>query len=505
MCHSDYHLTTGATPIGLPALGGHEGAGVVTKVGKNVTGIEEGDHVILAFIPACGECPPCLKGYRSLCDRGAVLLGGKAIADGTSRVHAGTTEVSPMNLLGTFAPYMTVHKDSVVKIDRDIPFETAAIMGCAVPTGFGSATNVAQVQPGETVVIVGVGGIGMSALQGAVISGARNVIAIDPNEWKREQAIKFGATHVYPSMAEAIAPMIDVTHGLMADKTIIAVGEMKGEYIEEAMILTAKTGTCVVTGMGSMMDVDVKLNLFLFTMLQKTLKGNIFGGGSSHVETPKLVGLYKSGLLKIDEMVTTHLFVGEHQRRVRGHAGRQEHPRRHQVHRIRLVSQSRPTRSLAERPQLRGAQPVEHDGTHQFDVSRRGGRQRRSPGVGELDGRATAVVAAAVAVHQSAAAHPPQLVRQPALLPCQRLAEFVDPLRPPFGQAPPTRRSPTATVHSPAAAGGASQSAAGSPSSRYPRQICCCSSVSHTEYMTHHLCCRGQCRPPRLANREVMT
>ncbi|MDT5314421.1 MAG: S-(hydroxymethyl)glutathione dehydrogenase / alcohol dehydrogenase [Mycobacterium sp.] len=305
MCHSDYHLTTGATPIALPALGGHEGAGVVTKVGKHVTAVEEGDHVILAFIPACGSCPPCLKGFRSLCDRGAVLLGGKAIADGTNRVHAGSHEVSPMNLLGTFAPYMTVHEDSVVKIDQDVPFETAAIMGCAVPTGFGSATNVAEVQPGETVAIIGVGGIGMSALQGAVISGARHVIAIDPNEWKREQAIKFGATHVYPSMAEAIGPMIDVTHGLMADKTIITVGEMRGEYVEEAMILTAKTGTCVVTGMGSMLDVDVKLNLFLFTMLQKTLKGNIFGGGSSHVETPKLVGLYKAGLLKIDEMVTT--------------------------------------------------------------------------------------------------------------------------------------------------------------------------------------------------------
>lgn len=304
MCHSDYHITTGATPIGLPALGGHEGAGVITKVGKNVTGLAEGDHVILAFIPACGQCPPCLKGYRSLCDRGAVLLGGKAIADGTSRIHAGSHEVSPMNLLGTFAPYMTVHKDSVVKIDDDIPFETAAIMGCAVPTGFGSATNVAEVQPGETVIIVGVGGIGMSALQGAVISGAKQVIAIDPNEWKRDQAIKFGATHVYPSMAEAIAPVIDATHGLMADKVIIAVGEMKGEYIEEAMILTAKTGTCVVTGMGSMMDADVKLNLFLFTMLQKTLKGNIFGGGSSHVETPRLAALYKSGLLNIDDMIT---------------------------------------------------------------------------------------------------------------------------------------------------------------------------------------------------------
>ncbi|KUI24298.1 alcohol dehydrogenase [Mycobacterium sp. IS-1742] len=304
MCHSDYHLTTGATPIGLPALGGHEGAGVVTKVGRNVTGIEEGDHVILAFIPACGQCQPCLRGYRSLCDRGALLLGGKAIADGTSRVHAGSTEVSPMNLLGTFAPYMTVHKDSVVKIDHDVPFETAAIMGCAVPTGFGSATNVAEVQPGETVVIVGVGGIGLSALQGAVIAGARNIVAIDPVEFKRDQAVKFGATHVFSSMAEAINPVLELTHGFMAEKTIIAVGEMRGEYVEEAMTLTAKTGTCVVTGMGSMFEADVKLNLFLFTMLQKTLKGNIFGGGSSHVETPRLIGLYKSGLLKVDEMVT---------------------------------------------------------------------------------------------------------------------------------------------------------------------------------------------------------
>lgn len=304
MCHSDYHVTTGATPMGLPVLGGHEGAGVITKVGKGVTGLAEGDHVILAFIPSCGACSPCQKGFRSLCDRGALLLGGKAIADGTNRIHAGSHEVSPMNLLGTFAPYMTVHKDSVVKIDPDVPFESAAIMGCAVPTGFGSATNVAEVAPGETALIAGVGGIGMSALQGAVLSGARYVIAVDPSEYKREQATKFGATHVYPSMTEALMPVMDLTWGLMADKTIITVGEMHGEMLEEAMLLTAKTGTCVVTGMGAMTDVDVKLNLFLFTMLQKTLKGNIFGGSSSHTETPRLVGLYKSGLLKVDEMVT---------------------------------------------------------------------------------------------------------------------------------------------------------------------------------------------------------
>ena len=257
----------------------------MTKVGRNVTGIEEGDHVILAFIPACGQCPPCSKGYRSLCDRGAVLLGGKAIADGTSRVHAGSHEVSPMNLWARFA----VHDGAQGLRRQDRQGRTVrnpAIMGCAVPTGFGSATNIAEVQPGETVVIVGVGGIGMSALQGAVISGARNVIAIDPNEWKRDQASKFGATHAYPSMAEAIAPIIDVTHGVMADKVIITVGEMRGEYVEEALTLTAKTGTCVVTGMGSLMDVDVKLNLFLFTMLQKTLKGNIFGGGARTSRPP---------------------------------------------------------------------------------------------------------------------------------------------------------------------------------------------------------------------------
>ena len=302
-------------PLGLPPdHGSHpnrpartrraRGRGRRDQSRQNVTGIEEGDHVILAFIPACGACQPCLKGYRSLCDRGAVLLGGKAIADGTSRVHARSTEVSPMNLLGTFAPYMTVHKDSVVKIDKDIPFETAAIMGCAVPTGWLGH----QRRPGAARRDRGDRRRRRHRHERA--TGRRHlrrqdVVAIDPNEWKREQAIKFGATHVYPSMAEAIAPMIDVTYGLMADKTIIAVGDMKGEYVEEAMILTAKTGTCVVTGMGSMMDVDVKLNLFLFTMLQKTLKGNIFGGGSSHVETPKLVGLYKSGQLKIDEMVTT--------------------------------------------------------------------------------------------------------------------------------------------------------------------------------------------------------
>ena len=217
---------------------------------------------------------------------------------------------------------MTVHKDRpYVKIEqiptfRSSPLAMPRLSRGGLPTGFGSCGDESSYSTGASPRRDGVtssserrrasGDDRSRCTDRARVTrrGARNVIAIDPVDFKRDQAVKFGATHVYPSMAEAIAPIIDLTHGVMAEKTIITVGEMRGEYIEEAMTLTAKTGTCVVTGMGAMTDVDVKLNLFLFTMLQKTLKGNIFGGGSSHVDTPKLVGLYKSGLLKIDEMVT---------------------------------------------------------------------------------------------------------------------------------------------------------------------------------------------------------
>ncbi len=304
MCHSDYHMMTGSNPIVLPALGGHEGAGVITKVGSGVTALAEGDHVIVTFIPSCRTCQSCMTGHGALCDRGAVLFTGRALADGSARVHSRGLEVSPFSLLGTFAPYMTVHQDSVIKIDPSVPFESAAIMGCAVPTGFGSATHIAEIRAGETAVVVGLGGIGMSALQGAVVSGAREIIGVDPVPFKREQALRFGATRTFESMSSAIEPLLEITGGVMAHKVILAVGEMRGEYIEEAMILTAKTGTVVVTGMGSLTDVDVKLNLFLLAMLQKTLKGNIFGGSDPRTETPRLVALYKSGQLKIDEMIT---------------------------------------------------------------------------------------------------------------------------------------------------------------------------------------------------------
>src|SRR3954447_1933392 len=199
MCHSDHHLMTGGIPMGgFPILGGHEGAGVIEEVGEGVADFEVGDHVVLSFIPSCGTCPSCRKGQANLCDLGMYLLQGEAISDNTFRIQTSTGEnVFPMTLLGTFSPYMVVNQASAVKIDKEIPFEVAALCDWGFPTGYGSAVNSADVHSGEDVVIIGVGGVGTAALQGARNQGARNLIAIDPVEFKREQALKNGATHAF--------------------------------------------------------------------------------------------------------------------------------------------------------------------------------------------------------------------------------------------------------------------------------------------------------------------
>lgn len=305
MCHSDHHLVTGGIPMaGFPVLGGHEGAGIVTEVGPGVEGIEPGDHVVLSFIPSCGSCPSCQAGLRNLCDLGAGLLGGTAVADGTHRIHADGKPVFPMTLLGTFSPYMVVHKSSVVKIDKSIPFEVACLVGCGVTTGYGSAVRSGDIRPGDDVAIFGIGGVGMGALQGAVNAGARHIFAIDPVEWKRDQALKFGATHVYPDVFAAMAGIAEVTAGGMAKKVIVTVGELHGEDIDNYLNVTSKGGTCVVTAVGSMLDTSANINLAMLTLLQKNLQGTIFGGGNPHHDIPQLLSMYKAGKLNLDDMVT---------------------------------------------------------------------------------------------------------------------------------------------------------------------------------------------------------
>ena len=306
LCHSDAHVANGSSPVAMfPVVGGHEGAGVVTKVGPGVSDLEEGDHVVLAFIPACGTCPSCAKGLQNLCDKGAGLLTGQAISDNTFRVTKDGAPVVQMCLLGTFSPYVTVHQASVVKIEKDIPLQVAALLGCGVSTGWGSATEIGNTRPGDTVVIAGVGGVGINSVQGAAYAGARHVVAIDPVEGKRKTALDFGATHTFSSMEEALPELAELTWGTMANTVILTMGEIKGEYIQQALSLTGKGGQVIVTAMGPYDQVATDLNLFELTLLQKRVQGAIFGGIGPRTQIPKLLNLYRSGALKLEELVTT--------------------------------------------------------------------------------------------------------------------------------------------------------------------------------------------------------
>lgn len=305
LCHSDHHLRTGDSPAPMPVLGGHEGAGIVTKVGPGVTRLKEGDHVVTAFIPACGTCEPCSRGQQNICDEGARLLTGLSIADDTNRAytHDGVPLVQ-MCMLGTFAPYITVNQASLVKIEDDIPLQAAALLGCGVATGWGSAVEIGGTHAGDTVVIVGIGGVGINSVQGAAAAGARNVIAVDPVPFKLQMAEKLGATHTFPSMEAALEAIGDITWGKMANTTILTVGEIDGSMIAPALALTGKAGQVVVVGMGNFASMDAQMNLFDLTLMQKRVQGAIFGGASPRTQVPALLNEYRAGKLNLDDLVT---------------------------------------------------------------------------------------------------------------------------------------------------------------------------------------------------------
>jgi len=323
LCHSDEHLVTGDIQIPpdiaeqtgastTPIIGGHEGAGEVVEVGPGVTTLQPGDHVALGFVPACGRCPSCARGRQNLCDAGAFLLFGRQIGDLTARHHAKDgTDLGIMCCLGTFSPYTVVNEVSCIKLEDDIPLDKAALVGCGVTTGWGSAVYLAEVQPGETVVVIGVGGVGINAIQGAAMAGARHIVAVDPVPFKLEEAVKFGATHTASSVEEAAGIVGLITWGALADKAIITTGVAEGSMIAPVMAMISKGGRCVVTSVAPITAMDVQLNLFDLTLLQKQLVGGIFGGANPRRDIPRLLRLYKEGKLKLDELVTTTYQLSE--------------------------------------------------------------------------------------------------------------------------------------------------------------------------------------------------
>jgi NDMA-dependent alcohol dehydrogenase len=308
LCHSDEHLQTGDMLAGhYPLIAGHEGAGVVEAVGPNTPGWEVGDHVVFAFIPSCGKCKWCAKGMTNLCDLGATLLQGSRFDDLTSyRYHlADGTDVGQSCGIGTFAERTVVSVDSAIKVAKDLPLDKVCLLGCCVGTGWGSAVNSAEVEPGDTVIIMGTGGVGIHAVQGAAHLGATNVVAVDPVAMKRDVALKLGATHAFASFEEADAFAKSVTNGQGADKTIITIGVVQGEHIAQGVSSIRKGGTVVLTGVAPVDAIGIPVSPFELTLMQKRIQGSLFGACNPRADIPRQIEMYRAGQLKLDEVVTT--------------------------------------------------------------------------------------------------------------------------------------------------------------------------------------------------------
>jgi NDMA-dependent alcohol dehydrogenase len=263
---------------------------------------------VFSFLPSCGHCRWCASGQQNLCDLGAGLLAGSRWEDPTDfRLKlAGTdTPVGQMCGISTFVETTTVSADSAVKVDDDLPLDKVCLLGCNVGTGWGSAVNSARVQPGHTVIVMGIGGVGINAIQGASHAGAANVIAVDPVAMKRENAQQVGATHGVETMEEATELAKSFTNGQGADSAIITVGVIKPEYVGQAMASIRKAGTVVVTALGNIADTTpLPVSLADVTLFQKRIQGSLFGESNPNWDILRQVELYRSGVLKLDEVIT---------------------------------------------------------------------------------------------------------------------------------------------------------------------------------------------------------
>jgi NDMA-dependent alcohol dehydrogenase len=324
LCHSDEHILNGdmsasnevMAAVGLPSMfpmiGGHEGAGVVLEVGDGVTDFAPGDHVVMSFVAVCGQCRWCNSGMEYICDMGAQVMVPGMPTDGTFRHHtADGRDLGHLSKVGAFSKHTVVSTDSIIKIDPHLPLLPMALLSCGVPTGYGSAENRANVKTGDTVVVIGVGGIGTAAVQGARINGAAHIIAVDPVEFKRKSALQFGATHTAADTDEAASVLRELTRGVMADSVVVSPSIISEHDVQPALSLTRKGGTCVLTGMSASMTGSIAINLQEFTLWNKTIAGTVYGSCNPRVDVARFARLYEAGLLQLDEMITRRYALDE--------------------------------------------------------------------------------------------------------------------------------------------------------------------------------------------------
>jgi S-(hydroxymethyl)glutathione dehydrogenase/alcohol dehydrogenase len=301
VCHSDLSVVNGIIYYDPPVVLGHEGAAIVEEVGEGVTYVQPGDHVILAFATSCGECALCRMGHVVLCTGIKARIG--RLLDDTCRFHNAAGEPIPqMARIGTMSQYSVVSEHSLIKIDKHYPLDKAVLVGCGVTTGVGAAVKTAQIQPGDKVAVIGTGGVGLNAVQGAAIAGATQIIAIDLEDRKLELASSFGATDaVNPKDGDPVEAVLALTDGVGVDYAIEVIGNVK--TIEQAYGMVRRRGTVVVVGMDGD-DKQIKTPAQDIVRTEKRLVGSYYGSSNPREDMPKLLELYDEGKLMLDELIT---------------------------------------------------------------------------------------------------------------------------------------------------------------------------------------------------------
>ncbi|QQK78772.1 zinc-binding dehydrogenase [Salicibibacter cibi] len=308
LCHSDLSVINGSRPRPLPMALGHEASGVVVETGKGVNDFEPGDHVVCVFIPSCGQCLPCKEGRPALCENGAKSNNEGTLLTGGKRIHAEDELIHHHLGISAFSEYAVVAEQSLVKVDKDIPFEQAALFGCAVITGVGAVVNTAGINMGETVAIVGLGGVGLSALIGARASGAGKVVALDINDKKLALAQELGATETFNSAKEGVVEQIrEATDGGL-DYVFETAGAVPA--MEVAYKITKRGGTTVTTGLPHP-EHHFSFPYVSLTAEEKTLKGSYVGSCIPDRDVPRFIDLFKQERLQVDQLVTESHSVEE--------------------------------------------------------------------------------------------------------------------------------------------------------------------------------------------------
>jgi len=300
VCHSDLHPARGDWPMKTPVVLGHEGAGIVREVGAGVTRIRKDDHVVLCWAPACGVCPACRDGRSVLCDRLDKVTFRNKLPSGATHLRAGDQIVAPFLGTACFADCVIVPEEGAIAVAADVPFDALATIGCAVVTGVGAVTTAAHVAAGATVVVIGVGGVGLNVVQGARIAGCERIIAVDRGDRPLALARQFGATDTIHAATGVAAAVRDLTGGRGADFAFDTVGAPA--TLTSALEAVRKGGTVVLTGL-SRADSQATIAMFPFVMQEKRLIGSVYGSGRPMTDIPRLVRLFQDGRLKLRELV----------------------------------------------------------------------------------------------------------------------------------------------------------------------------------------------------------